>query len=331
MGVKVGINGFGRIGRNVFRRAYLDPDIEIMAINDLAPAASLASLLKYDSVHGVLDEDVGVDGNTLIVGGEEFKVLAEKDPGSLPWSSMGVEVAIESTGFFTKRDGAARHLDAGAKKVIITAPSDDPDVTMVLGVNDYMYNKDKHNIISNASCTTNGLAPISKVIMENFGIARGFMTTCHAYTNDQNTLDLYHKDQRRARAAALSIIPTSTGAAYAIGLVIPELDGKFDGIALRVPTPDGSLVDLVVETIKETTVEDVNAAMKKAAESEMKGILQYNEDPIVSIDIVGNLHSSVFDAPLTMVNGTTVKVFSWYDNEMAYSQRVVDLMKFIVK
>jgi len=331
MGVKVGINGFGRIGRNVFRRAYLDPDIEIMAINDLAPAASLANLLKYDSVHGVLDEDVGVDGNTLIVGGEEFIVLAEKDPGSLPWSSMGVEVAIESTGFFTKRDGAARHLDAGAKKVIISAPSDDPDVTMVLGVNDYMYDKDKDNIISNASCTTNGLAPVSKVIMENFGIARGFMTTCHAYTNDQNTLDLYHKDPRRARAAALSIIPTSTGAAYAIGLVIPELEGKFDGVALRVPTPDGSLVDLVVETIKETTTEEVNAAMKKAAESQMKGILQYSEDPLVSIDIVGNLHSSVFDAPLTMVNGTTVKVFAWYDNEMAYSQRVVDLIKFIVK
>ncbi len=331
MGVKVGINGFGRIGRNVFRRAYLDPDIEIMAINDLAPAASLANLLKYDSVHGVLDEDISVDGNTLIVGGEEFIVLAEKDPGSLPWSSMGVEVAIESTGFFTKRDGAARHLDAGAKKVIISAPSDDPDVTMVLGVNDYMYDKDKDNIISNASCTTNGLAPVSKVIMENFGIARGFMTTCHAYTNDQNTLDLYHKDPRRARAAALSIIPTSTGAAYAIGLVIPELEGKFDGVALRVPTPDGSLVDLVVETIKETTTEEVNAAMKKAAESQMKGILQYSEDPLVSIDIVGNLHSSVFDAPLTMVNGTTVKVFAWYDNEMAYSQRVVDLIKFIVK
>ncbi len=331
MGIKVGINGFGRIGRNIFRRAYKDPNIEITAINDLAPASTLANLLKYDSVHGVLDEDVSVDGNALIVGGKEYKVLAEKDPGSLPWSSMGVEIAIESTGFFTKREGAARHLDAGAKKVIITAPSDDPDVTMVLGVNDYMYNKDKHNIISNASCTTNGLAPISKVIMENFGIARGFMTTSHAYTNDQNTLDLHHKDPRRARAAALSIIPTSTGAAYAIGLVIPELEGKFDGIALRVPTPDGSLVDLVVETIKETTVEEVNAAMKKAAESEMKGILQYSEDPIVSIDIVGNLHSSVFDAPLTMVNATTVKVFSWYDNEMAYCQRVVDLIKFIVK
>lgn len=330
MGVKVGINGFGRIGRNVFRKAYRDPDIEITAINDLAPAASLANLLKYDSVHGVLADEVSADGDSIIVGGKAFKVLAERDPAALPWSSMGVEVAVESTGFFTKRDGAAKHLEAGARKVIISAPSDNPDVTLVLGVNNGMYDKDKHHIISNASCTTNGLAPISKVLLDNFGLVKGFMTTCHAYTNDQNTLDLYHKDPRRARAAALSIIPTSTGAAYAIGEVIPELSGKFDGVALRVPTPDGSIVDLVVETEREATKEEVNAAMKEAAEGPMKGILQYGEDPIVSVDVIGNLHSSVFDAPLTMAKGTMVKVFAWYDNEMGYSQRVADLIKFIV-
>lgn len=330
MGVKVGINGFGRIGRNVFRKAYRDPDIEITAINDLAPAASLANLLKYDSVHGVLADEVSADGDSIIVGGKAFKVLAERDPAALPWSSMGVEVAVESTGFFTKRDGAAKHLEAGARKVIISAPSDNPDVTLVLGVNNGMYDKDKHHIISNASCTTNGLAPISKVLLDKFGLVKGFMTTCHAYTNDQNTLDLYHKDPRRARAAALSIIPTSTGAAYAIGEVIPELSGKFDGVALRVPTPDGSIVDLVVETEREATKEEVNAAMKEAAEGPMKGILQYGEDPIVSVDVIGNLHSSVFDAPLTMAKGTMVKVFAWYDNEMGYSQRVADLIKFIV-
>lgn len=329
MSIKVGINGFGRIGRNVFRRALDEPDIEVVAVNDLTTAPSLAHLLKYDSVHGVLQGDIRAEGDKLVVNGASSQVLAEKDPASLPWASLGVDVVVESTGFFTSREGAAKHLSAGARKVIISAPAENPDITVVLGVNEETYDKNKHNIISNASCTTNALAPISKVLLDNFGIVKGFMTTCHAYTNDQRILDLFHKDPRRARAAALSIIPTSTGAAKAIGEVIPELVGKLDGIALRVPTPDGSIVDLVVETERETTKDEVNAAMKSVSEGRMKGILQYCEDPIVSVDVVGNLHSSVYDTQLTMVKGKMVKVFAWYDNEMGYSRRVVDLIKYI--
>lgn len=330
MSIKVGINGFGRIGRNVFRQALNEPDIDVVAVNDLTTAPSLAHLLKYDSVHGVLKADVRAEDDKLVVDGKSSQVLAEKDPAALPWSSLGVEVVIESTGFFTKRDAAAKHLAAGAKKVIISAPAEGPDITIVLGVNEDTYDKNSHNIISNASCTTNALAPISKVLLDNFGIVKGFMTTCHAYTNDQRILDLFHKDPRRARAAALSIIPTSTGAAKAIGEVVPELAGKMDGIALRVPTPDGSIVDLVVETEREVTKEEVNAAMKAASEGRMKGILQYCEDPIVSIDVVGNLYSSIYDSLLTMAKGKTVKIFAWYDNEMGYSKRVVDLIKYIV-
>jgi len=330
MGIKVGINGFGRIGRNVFRQALGEPEIDIVAVNDLAPATSLSHLLKYDSVHGVLDSEVSAEDGKISVDGEEFKFLAERDPSQLPWSSLGVEVVVESTGFFRDRAGASKHLAAGARKVIISAPAQDPDITIVLGVNEETYDKSKDNIISNASCTTNCLGPISKVLLDNFGIRQGFMTTCHAYTNDQRILDLPHKDPRRARAAAISIIPTSTGAAKAIGLVIPELQGKLDGISLRVPAPDGSIVDLTAELDREVSADEVNAAMKTAAEGRMKGILQYNEDPIVSIDIVGSLYSSIFDAPLTMARGRMVKVFSWYDNEMGYSKRVVDLIKYVV-
>lgn len=330
MGIKVGINGFGRIGRNVFRQALAEPEIEIVAVNDLASAKNLSYLLKYDSVHGVLDSEVSAGDDRIAIDGQEFKFLSERDPANLPWSSLGAEVVVESTGFFRDRAGASKHLLAGARKVIISAPAQDPDITIVLGVNEETYDKSKDNIISNASCTTNCLGPISKVLLDNFGMKQGFMTTCHAYTNDQRILDLPHKDPRRARAAAISIIPTSTGAAKAIGLVIPELQGKLDGISLRVPAPDGSIVDLVAELDREVTVDEVNAAMKVAAAGKMRGILQYNEDPIVSIDIVGNLHSSIFDAPLTMAKGRMVKVFSWYDNEMGYSKRVVDLIKYIV-
>ena len=330
MSIKVGINGFGRIGRNIFRQALSEADIEVVAVNDLTTPPSLAHLLKYDSVHGVLQADIRAEGDKLVVNGKSAQVLSEKDPAALPWSSLGVEVVVESTGFFTKREAAAKHLGAGARKVIISAPAEGPDITIVLGVNEEKYDKNQHHIISNASCTTNALAPISKVLLDNFGITRGFMTTSHAYTNDQRILDLFHKDPRRARAAALSIIPTSTGAAKAIGEVIPELAGKMDGIALRVPTPDGSIVDLVVETERETTKDEVHAAMKAASEERMKGILQYTEDPIVSIDVVDNLHSSIYDSLLTMVKGKMVKVFAWYDNEMGYSRRVVDLIKYIV-
>lgn len=328
MAIKVGVNGFGRIGRNVFRAALKDGDVEIVAVNDLATPDGLAHLLKYDSVHGVLDAQVSADSDGIIVNGRKVRVLAERDPADIPWADLGADIVIESTGLFVKREDAGKHLEGGARKVIISAPAKDPDVTVVLGVNEDTI-KPTDKIISNASCTTNCLAPVAKALMDSFGIVRGFMTTCHAYTNDQKILDLLHKDPRRSRAAAMSIIPTSTGAAKAIGLVIPELKGKFDGLALRVPVPDGSIVDLVVEVERETDAESVNAAVKAAAEGPMKGILQYTEDPIVSIDVVGNAHSSVFDSLSTMVNGNLVKILSWYDNEWAYSTRLVDLVKYI--
>lgn len=330
MAVKVGINGFGRIGRLIFRGALGDPDIDIVAINDLADAKSLAHLLKYDSVHGVLKNKVEAQEDALIVDGKKTKVLSEKDPAALPWSKMGVEVAVEATGRFVDRENASKHLGAGARKVIITAPAKQPDVTLVLGVNEDMYDKDKHHIISNASCTTNCLAPVSKVLVDNFGIVKGFMTTIHAYTNDQRILDLIHKDPRRARAAAMSIIPTSTGAAKAIGEVIPELKGKMDGVAMRVPVPDGSVVDLVAELPRKTTKDEINKTFAQVADKgRFKGILAYTEDPIVSIDVVGNSYSAIFDALSTMVIDNLVKVVAWYDNEWGYSTRVVDLIKFV--
>lgn len=329
MAIKVGINGFGRIGRNTFRAAMRDSEVEVVAVNDLAAPEGLAHLLKYDSVHGVLGADVRAEGDTLIVDGRKIRVFSEKDPAKIPWAELGVEVVIESTGFFTQREDAAKHLAGGAKKVIISAPAKGPDVTIVLGVNQDAYNAASDQIISNASCTTNCLAPVAKVLLDNFGIVKGYMTTCHAYTNDQRILDLVHKDPRRARAAAVSIIPTSTGAAKAIGEVIPVLKGKLDGISLRVPVADGSIVDLVVETEKDTNIDEVNAAMKAASAGPMKGILQYTEDPIVSVDVVGNPHSSVFDARSTMVSGNLVKILSWYDNEWGYSSRLVDLVKYL--
>ena len=330
MAVKVGINGFGRIGRLVARAAIGDPGIEIVAVNDLAAASDLAHLFKYDSVHGVFPGKVSSSDTSLEIDGEKIGVLSERDPGKLPWKNMGVEVAVESTGLFTKKESASKHLDAGAGKVIITAPATDPDITVVLGVNEDMYDKKKHNIISNASCTTNALVPVVKVLIDNFGVKKGFMTTIHAYTNDQVILDTCHKDLRRARAAAMSIIPTSTGAARATGLVIPDMKGKLDGIAMRVPTFDGSVVDLVAILGREITKEEVNDAMMKAADTgRLKGILAYTEDPIVSMDVVGNSYSSIFDAQSTMAMGDLVKVVTWYDNEWGYSNRVVDLVKFV--
>ncbi len=330
--VKVGINGFGRIGRNFLRAALAsNAPIEIVAVNDLTSIDTLAHLIKYDSILGRINQEVTFDDNSLTIAGKKIRVFAEKDPAALPWSSVGAEIVIESTGRFTKASDASKHLVGGAKKVVISAPATDEDVTLVLGVNDSAYNPAKHNIISNASCTTNCLAPMAKVLHENFGIVRGFMTTVHAYTNDQVILDFPHKDLRRARAAATNIIPTSTGAAKAIGLVLPELKGKLDGYALRVPVPTGSITDLTVELAKETTVAEVNAAMKKAAEGPLKGILRYTEDPIVSTDIVTDPHSSIFDAGITKVIGNQAKVASWYDNEWGYSNRLVDLMTFIGK
>ena len=330
MAVKVGINGFGRIGRLVARAAIGDPGIEIVAVNDLAAASDLAHLFKYDSVHGVFPGKVSSSDTSLEIDGEKIGVLSERDPGKLPWKNMGVEVAVESTGLFTKKESASKHLDAGAGKVIITAPATDPDITVVLGVNEDMYDKKKHNIISNASCTTNALVPVVKVLIDNFGVKKGFMTTIHAYTNDQVILDACHKDLRRARAAAMSIIPTSTGAARATGLVIPEMKGKLDGVAMRVPTFDGSVVDLVAILGREITKEEVNDAMMKAADTgRLRGILAYTEDPIVSMDVVGNSYSSIFDAQSTMAMGDFVKVVTWYDNEWGYSNRVVDLVKFV--
>ena len=329
MAVKVGINGFGRIGRNVFRAAFDDPDIEIVAVNDLTDAKTLAHLLQYDSTFGIFEADVEPTENGIEVDGKELRVTAERDPANLPWGEMGVDIVIESTGRFTKADDAKKHLTAGAKKVIISAPAKGEDITVVIGVNDEKL-KPEHKIISNASCTTNCLAPVAKVLLDNFGIERAFMTTVHAYTNDQALLDIPHKDLRRARSAAVSIIPTSTGAAKAIGLVIPDLVGKMDGMALRVPVPDGSLIDLTVELSKEASVDDINNAMAEAAESDkMMDILAYTEDPIVSIDIVGDPRSSIFDGLSTMSSGKIAKVLSWYDNEWGYSNRIVDLVKII--
>jgi len=331
MTVRVGINGFGRIGRLVVRAALREgADVEFVGVNDLTDARTLAHLFKYDSVHGVFTGTVEATDDALVIDGKRVRVTAETDPANLPWADLGAEVVIESTGRFTQRADAAKHLEAGAGKVIISAPAKGPDATIVLGVNEQTYDRTAHDVISNASCTTNCLAPMAKVLVDNFGIERGFMTTIHAYTNDQKVLDFPHKDLRRARAAALSIIPTTTGAARAVALVIPELEGKLDGFALRVPTPDGSATDLVAELKTEVTADEVNAAMKAAAEGPMKGILQYQEDPIVSIDIVGNSHSSIFDPALTMAKGKLVKVISWYDNEWGYSCRLVDLVQRVL-
>ena len=326
--VKIAINGFGRIGRITFRNMQRKNNMEVVAINDLTDATTLAHLLKYDSVHGRFDGEVHADGDFLVVNGKRIRVYAERDPENLPWGELGIDIVVESTGIFRNREKMGKHIKAGAKKVILTVPADKPedvDATVVLGVNCESLTKDMV-YISNASCTTNCLAPIAKVLNDSFGVKRGIMNTIHAYTNDQSILDLPHKDLRRARAAAVSIIPTSTGAAKAVGLVIPELKGKLDGLSMRVPTPDGSVVDLTVELGKTVTKEEVNAAMKKAAEGPMKGILEYTEDPIVSCDIVGNPYSSIFDSKLTMVmDGNMVKVISWYDNENGYSNRVCDL------
>ncbi|MBU6362731.1 MAG: type I glyceraldehyde-3-phosphate dehydrogenase [Acidobacteria bacterium] len=327
MAVRVGINGFGRIGRNVFRAATSRAagEVEIVAVNDLTDAKTLAYLLKYDSVFGVYPGTVEHEGDAIIVDGTPIRVLAERDPGNLAWGDMGVDVVVESTGFFTKRADAAKHLEGGAKKVIISAPATEPDLTIVLGVNDDQYDPAKHDVVSNASCTTNCLAPVAKVLDDAFGLQQGFMTTCHAYTNDQRILDLPHSDLRRARAAALSIIPTSTGAARAIGEVLPHLKGKLDGIALRVPTPDGSVVDLVADLRDAPGKDEINEALREAANGPMKGILGCCDDPMVSRDIVGDSHSSLVDTALTMTMGNQAKVISWYDNEWGYSCRVVDL------
>jgi len=330
--VKVGINGFGRIGRNVFRAALNNPDVEIVAVNDLTDAHTLAHLLKYDSVHGTLDLPVIVREDTILVGDKAIKVLAERDPAQLKWAEFGVEIVVESTGRFTKREDAAKHLEGGAKKVIISAPATNEDITIVMGVNEEKYDPDNHTVISNASCTTNCLAPFAKVLHEKFGIVRGLMTTVHSYTNDQQILDLPHKDLRRARAAATNIIPTSTGAAKAVALVLPELKGKLNGFAMRVPTPNVSVVDLVAELKTDVTVEEVNKVLKEAAEGPLKGILAYSEEPLVSSDYNGNPASSTIDALSTMVlEGNMVKVVSWYDNEWGYSNRVVDLCNYVAQ
>jgi glyceraldehyde 3-phosphate dehydrogenase len=327
MAITIGINGFGRIGRLVFRRAYKDPNIRFAGINDLTDAPTLAHLLKYDSVHGVLNETVKAEGNAIRVAGQEIRVFAEMDPSRLPWADLGVDVVIEATGKFRKRDEASRHLEAGAKKVLISAPAKDPDITIVMGVNDASYDPEKHHIISTASCTTNCLAPVAKVLHDNFGIQKGFMTTIHAYTNDQRILDLPHKDLRRARAAALSMIPTTTGAASAVALVLPELKGKLDGMAVRVPTADASLVDLVALLSREVTAAEINEALRAAAEnSPLRGYLVYCEEPIVSVDVIGNPASSIVDSLSTAVlDGNMVKVLSWYDNEYGYACRMVDM------
>ncbi len=326
--IKVAINGFGRIGRITFRGLIQKENIEVVALNDLTDAKTLGHLLKYDSIHGKFPGEVSVDGDYLVVNGNRIKIYAERDPANLPWKELGVDVVIESTGVFRNKEKMGKHITAGAKKVILTVPADnkdDVDATVVLGVNDFIL-KPEMQFISNASCTTNCLAPIAKVLNDNFGIVRGLMNTVHSYTNDQIILDSPHSDLRRARAAGVSIIPTKTGAAKAVGLVIPELDGKLDGFAMRVPTPDGSVVDLTIELAKNTTKEEINAAMKAAAEGPMKGILEYCTDSIVSVDIIGNSHSSIFDSQLTQVmGGNFVKVVSWYDNEFGYSNRIVDL------
>jgi glyceraldehyde 3-phosphate dehydrogenase len=332
MAVNVGINGFGRIGRNFFRAAYKDPSLRIVAVNDITDAKTLAHLLKYDSVHGRFEASVEVKENAIVVNGKEVQVLACKDPAELPWGKLGVEIVIESTGIFTDRDGAGKHLAAGAKRVIISAPAKGEDGTFVMGVNEKTFDPAKHFILSNASCTTNCLAPVAKVLLDTFGIERGLMTTIHSYTNDQKILDLPHKDLRRARAAGMSMIPTTTGAAKAVSLVIPELKGKLDGMAIRVPTPNVSVVDLTAELSSSATAEEINAAMKKASEGPMKGILQYVDEPLVSIDFNHDPASSCFDALSTkVIGGKMVKVLSWYDNEWGYSCRLVDLAKYVSK
>jgi glyceraldehyde 3-phosphate dehydrogenase len=333
--IKVGINGFGRIGRLLYRAALeRSADIDFIAINDLADAETNANLFKYDSVHGRFPGSVEVDGNDLFVNNKKLKVLSQKDPAQLQWQDLGVYLAVESTGLFTNREGASKHIQAGAKKVLISAPAENPDATFVLGVNDESYDSEKHNIISNASCTTNCLAPISKVLADNFGLEKALMTTCHSYTNDQRMQDLVHKDPRRARAGALNIIPTSTGAAKAIGLVLPNCSGKMNGISLRVPTPNVSIVDLTAILSRDVTKEEVNQVMAEAAEHSLAGILQYTSDPIVSSDVLHSTYSAVFDSQLTMVLGEKsnfVKVFAWYDNEWGFSNRMVDLIELIGK
>jgi glyceraldehyde 3-phosphate dehydrogenase len=336
--VRVGINGFGRIGRCIFRAAFRNggfrDDVEIVAVNDLTDAPTLAHLLKYDSVHGVFDAEVSAEEGVINVDGKEVRVLSERDPANLPWEELGVDIVLECTGFFRDRDGASKHLEAGAKKVIISAPAKEPDITIVMGVNHKSYDAEKHNIISNASCTTNSLAPVVKVLHESFGVKRGLMTTCHAYTASQRLLDAQSKDLRRARAAAINIVPSTTGAAKAIGLVLPELAGKLDGMSLRVPVADGSITDLTVELEQEVTREDINSALKSAADGELRGILQYSELPLVSSDIIGNPHSSIVDGLLTKViggKGNFAKVLAWYDNEWGFSNRMVDLTSYIGK
>jgi glyceraldehyde 3-phosphate dehydrogenase len=332
MAIKVGINGFGRIGRNIMRAALGSADLDFVAVNDLTNAATLAHLLKYDSILGNLKAKISAEGDRIAVDGEQFQVLSVKDPAQLPWKDLGVDVVFESTGLFTDRDSAAKHLAAGAKKVIITAPAKKPDFSVVLGVNAEKYDPKTHHIISNASCTTNCLAPLAKVLHQSFGIKKGWMTTVHSYTNDQQLLDLPHKDLRRARAAALSIIPTTTGAATAVGEVMPELKGKLDGISMRVPTPNVSCVDLAAVLDKKTTDQEVNAAFKAAADGPLKGIMEYVTAPLVSIDFRGNPHSSIIDAPYTKVmDGDFVKVLAWYDNEWGYSTRCVDLLRLLVQ
>ena len=327
MGIRVGINGFGRIGRNFFRAQNVrGADIEVVAVNDLGDAKTMAHLLRYDSTLGPFGGDVELAEGVLRAGGEEIEMLSERDPAALPWGDLGVDVVLESTGFFTDRDGARKHLEAGAKKVVISAPATDPDITVVLGVNDDQYDPDTHHIVSNASCTTNCVAPLAKVLHDLGEIQSGFMTTIHAYTQDQNLQDAPHKDLRRARAAAINLVPTSTGAAKAIGLVLPELQGKLDGVAVRAPVPTGSLTDLVVQLGRETTADEVQSAYRDAAGGALEGILQFSEDPLVSTDIIGNAYSCIYDSGLTMVHGSTVKVFGWYDNEWGYSCRLVDLV-----
>jgi glyceraldehyde 3-phosphate dehydrogenase len=332
MAVKVGINGFGRIGRNIMRAALGQKDIDFVAVNDLTNAGTLAHLLKYDSILGNLKASIQAKGDAISVDGDEFKVLSVKDPAQLPWKDLGVEVVFESTGIFTNRDGAAKHLAAGAKRVMITAPAKGPDVTLLLGVNADNYDPAKHQIVSNASCTTNCLAPVAKVLHETFGIKKGWMTTVHSYTNDQQLLDLPHKDIRRARAAALSMIPTTTGAAVAVGEVLPQLKGKLDGFSLRVPTPNVSVVDLAAVIEKRTTPEAINAAFTEAANGSLKGLMQVSTEELVSVDFRGNPHSAIVDAPYTKVmDGDFVKVLAWYDNEWGYSNRCVDLLRLMVK
>ncbi|MBN1755975.1 type I glyceraldehyde-3-phosphate dehydrogenase [bacterium] len=329
MTIKIGINGFGRIGRIIYRIGFQDPELEFVAVNDITSPQMLAHLLKYDSVHRQINQDVRLDGNSIMVGSKRIKALSVKDPAELPWKELGVDIVVESTGLFRDRESAQKHIQAGASKVLISAPAKDPDGTFVLGVNGDQYDPSKHHIISIGSCTTNCFAPIVKVLNREFGIERGLMTTIHAYTADQRILDLPHKkDFRRARAAAVSIIPTTTGAAKAISLVMPEMEGKLDGLALRVPVADGSLVDFTAQISREASVDDINLAMKKAADNELKGILQYCDEPIVSVDVLGNPYSSIFDAELTKVlDSKLIKVFSWYDNEWGFSARMVDMLK----